>query len=63
MLYKRPCPGPLQKVMALSVIHLQPLRMVLLDTLMNDYRILVDSYLSNTNYEPDGLELITLVSK
>ncbi|XP_037550706.1 piRNA biogenesis protein EXD1 [Nematolebias whitei] len=60
MWYKRPCPVPLLKVMALSVIHLQPLRMVLLDTLMNDYKTLVDSYLNNTHYEPDGLEPITM---
>lgn len=63
MWYKRPCPVPLLKVMALSVIHLQPLRMVLLDTLMNDYTTLVDSYLNNTHYEPDGLEPITMVSQ
>uniref|UniRef100_A0A3Q2ZEN0 Exonuclease 3'-5' domain containing 1 n=2 Tax=Kryptolebias marmoratus TaxID=37003 RepID=A0A3Q2ZEN0_KRYMA len=62
MWYKRPCPVPLLKVMALSVIHLQPLRVALLDTFMNDYMTLVDSYLNNTYYEPDGLEHITMES-
>ncbi|XP_034015823.1 piRNA biogenesis protein EXD1 [Thalassophryne amazonica] len=56
--YKRPCPVPLLKVMALSVIHLQPLRLVLLDTLMTDYMALVDSYLNNSYYEPGDLEQI-----
>lgn len=43
--YVRPCPAPLLKVMALSVIHLLPLRFTLLDALMSDYTSLVDSYL------------------
>ncbi|KAM4723453.1 piRNA biogenesis protein EXD1 [Anableps anableps] len=60
MWYKRPCPVPLLKVMALSVIHLKPLRLVLLDTLMTDYMVLVDSYLSSSLYEPDGLEHVTM---
>ncbi|KAL6105873.1 exd1 [Pungitius sinensis] len=55
LLYKRPCPIPLLKVMALSVIHLLPLRLVLLDTLMIDYVALVDSYLKSSFYEPDEL--------
>ncbi|KAM9842962.1 piRNA biogenesis protein EXD1 [Aulostomus maculatus] len=53
---KRPCPIPLLKVMALSVIHLQPLRLVLLDTLMTDYMALVDSYLNSGCYALDDLE-------
>ncbi|XP_030643279.1 piRNA biogenesis protein EXD1 [Chanos chanos] len=43
--YVRPCPVSLLKVMSLSVVHLQPLRLVLLDALMYDYTSLVDSYL------------------
>ncbi|XP_076836730.1 piRNA biogenesis protein EXD1 [Brachyhypopomus gauderio] len=43
--FVRPCPAPLLKVMALSVIHLQPLRLVLLDALMSDYTGMVNSYL------------------
>ncbi|XP_019940344.2 piRNA biogenesis protein EXD1 isoform X1 [Paralichthys olivaceus] len=57
---KRPCPVPLLKVMALSVIHLQPLRLVLLDNLMVDYMTLVDSYLHSSQYEPDGLENVSM---
>uniref|UniRef100_A0A3P9LTV6 3'-5' exonuclease domain-containing protein n=1 Tax=Oryzias latipes TaxID=8090 RepID=A0A3P9LTV6_ORYLA len=49
--YERPCPAPLLKVMVVSVIHLQPLRLMLLDTLMNDYMTLVDSYLNSSYYE------------
>ena len=41
----RPCPVSLLKVMALSVIHLQPLRLA-------DYTGLVDSYLSSSHEEP-----------
>uniref|UniRef100_A0A3Q1FZE2 Exonuclease 3'-5' domain containing 1 n=1 Tax=Acanthochromis polyacanthus TaxID=80966 RepID=A0A3Q1FZE2_9TELE len=55
--YKRPCPVPLLKVMAVSVIHLQPLRLVLLDALMTDYMALVDSYLNSSHYEPDEIKL------
>lgn len=61
MWQKRPCPVPLLKVMALSVIHLQPLRLVLLDTLMTDYMALVDSYLNSSHYEPDELEHVSMV--
>ncbi|XP_051578403.1 piRNA biogenesis protein EXD1 isoform X2 [Myxocyprinus asiaticus] len=43
--YMRPCPPALLKVMAVSVLHLLPLRLVLLDALMSDYTILVDSYM------------------
>ncbi|KAK9533568.1 hypothetical protein VZT92_008678 [Zoarces viviparus] len=60
--YKRPCPAPLLKVMALSGIHLQPLRLVLLDTLMMDYMALVDSYLSSSFYEPDELQHVSMES-
>ncbi|XP_014904372.1 piRNA biogenesis protein EXD1 isoform X1 [Poecilia latipinna] len=60
MWYKRPCPVPLLKVMTLSVIHLKPLRLVLLDTLMTDYMILVDSYLKSNLDKPDGLEHVTM---
>nr|XP_046269790.1 piRNA biogenesis protein EXD1 isoform X2 [Scatophagus argus] len=60
MWQKRPCPVPLLKVMALSVIHLLPLRLVLMDTLMLDYMALVDSYLSSSHYEPDELEHVSM---
>ncbi|XP_026797150.3 piRNA biogenesis protein EXD1 [Pangasianodon hypophthalmus] len=50
--YVRPCPAPLLKVMALSVIHLQPLRLTLLDALMSDYTSLVDSYLKTGQENP-----------
>uniref|UniRef100_A0A8C9XIH4 3'-5' exonuclease domain-containing protein n=1 Tax=Sander lucioperca TaxID=283035 RepID=A0A8C9XIH4_SANLU len=59
--YTRPCPVPLLKVMALSVIHLQPLRLVLLDTVMTDYMALVDSYLNSSHYQPDELEHVSMV--
>ncbi|KAJ7989114.1 hypothetical protein DPEC_G00316170 [Dallia pectoralis] len=52
MWYVRPCPVSLLKIMALSVIHLQPLRLVLLDVLMADYTSLVDSCLSISREEP-----------
>lgn len=63
MWYMRPCPVHVLKVMALSVIHLQPLRLVLLDTLMTDYMALVDCYLSNSHYQPDELEYVDMVRK
>lgn len=59
---KRPSPVPLLKVMALSVIHLMPLRLVLLDTLMTDYMSMVDSYLNSSYYEPDELAHVSMVS-
>ncbi|KAM9341268.1 piRNA biogenesis protein EXD1 [Symphorus nematophorus] len=62
MWQRRPCPLPLLKVMALSVIHLQPLRLVLLDRLMTDYMALVDSYLSSSHYQPDELEHVNMES-
>uniref|UniRef100_W5N3A1 3'-5' exonuclease domain-containing protein n=1 Tax=Lepisosteus oculatus TaxID=7918 RepID=W5N3A1_LEPOC len=64
--YMRPCPEVFLKVMALSVTHLLPLRLALLDALMLDYTALVDSYLGayrddpisvHTGYENTGLEL------
>lgn len=58
MWYARPCPAPLLKVMAISVIHLQPLRLVLLDLLMSDYTDLVDSYLRSAQDDPVGTENI-----
>ncbi|KAK2826164.1 hypothetical protein Q5P01_020378 [Channa striata] len=62
MFYQRPCPVPLLKMMALSVIHLQPLRLRLLDKLMTDYMALVDSYLNSSHYKPDELEHISMES-
>nr|XP_057946586.1 piRNA biogenesis protein EXD1-like isoform X2 [Doryrhamphus excisus] len=62
MWYKRPCPIPLLKVMALSVIYLQPLRLVLLDTLLTDYMTLVDTYLTNSQYPLDNLESLNMES-
>ncbi|XP_076017654.1 piRNA biogenesis protein EXD1 [Genypterus blacodes] len=59
---KRPCPVPLLKVMALSVIHLQPLRLLLMDALMSDYMALVDSYLSSSHYKPDELQHVNMGS-
>ncbi|KAG5857587.1 hypothetical protein ANANG_G00021030 [Anguilla anguilla] len=50
--YVRPCPVSLLKVMALSVIHLQALRMVLLDELMSDYMGRVDAYLAASREKP-----------
>ncbi|XP_061599282.1 piRNA biogenesis protein EXD1 [Cololabis saira] len=58
--FNRPCPVALLKVLVLSVIHLQPLRLVLLDSLMMDYMAVVDSYLSSTHYEPAALEPLTM---
>lgn len=62
MWQKRPCALPLLKVMSLSVIHLQPLRLVLMDTLMTDYMTLVDSYLNSSHYQPDELDHVAMVS-
>ncbi|KAJ8288865.1 hypothetical protein COCON_G00015240 [Conger conger] len=56
--YVRPCPVSLLKVMALSVIHLQPLRMVLLDALMADYTGRVDCCLSVSREEPVNTQSI-----
>lgn len=62
MWQKRPCPVPLLKLMALSVIHLRPLRLVLLDNLMMDYMALVDSYINSSFFEPDELQHVSMVS-
>lgn len=62
MWQKRPCPVPLLKLMALSVIHLRPLRLALLDNLMMDYMALVDSYINSSFYEPDELQHVSMVS-
>lgn len=51
----RPCPASLLKVMALSVKHLQPLRLA-------DYTGLVDSYLSGSREEPVHMQNIGSVS-
>ncbi|KAK6307211.1 hypothetical protein J4Q44_G00223590, partial [Coregonus suidteri] len=56
--YVCPCSASLLKVMALSVIHLQPLRLVLLYALMADYTGLVDSYLSCSREEPVHMQNI-----
>ncbi|XP_051724170.1 LOW QUALITY PROTEIN: piRNA biogenesis protein EXD1 [Ctenopharyngodon idella] len=45
--YIRPCPPALMSVMAASVRHLLPLRLLLLDALMSDYTVLVDAYMSS----------------
>ncbi|CAL8272451.1 unnamed protein product [Merluccius merluccius] len=60
MWYVRPCPLPLLKVMTLAVIHLQPLRLVLLDAIMSDYVALVDSYLSSSLKEPGDSSVLEL---
>ncbi|KAM9354869.1 piRNA biogenesis protein EXD1 [Pholidichthys leucotaenia] len=60
--YKRPCPVPFLKVMARSVIHLQSLRLVLLDSFMTDFMNLVDCYLSSSNCEPDDLRHLDMES-
>ncbi|XP_058848162.1 piRNA biogenesis protein EXD1-like [Acipenser ruthenus] len=54
--YMRPSPVSLLRAMALSVIHLQPLRLVLLDALMSDYISLVDTYLSVFREEPVDIQ-------
>ncbi|XP_028677867.1 piRNA biogenesis protein EXD1 [Erpetoichthys calabaricus] len=50
--YDRPCPAHLLSAMALSVVHLQELRLALLDALMSDFTSLVDTYLSINLEEP-----------
>ncbi|XP_067312365.1 piRNA biogenesis protein EXD1 [Pseudorasbora parva] len=45
--YLRPCPPALMALMAASVRHLLPLRLILLDALMSDYTVLVDAYMSS----------------
>ncbi|XP_061824944.1 piRNA biogenesis protein EXD1 isoform X3 [Nerophis lumbriciformis] len=63
MWYTRPCPIALLKVMTLSVIHLQPLRLVLLDSLLTDYMALVDTYITNSQYPLDDLESINMAGR
>lgn len=63
MWFIRPCPVTLMKAMALAVVHLQPLRLVLMDTLMVDYMTLVDSYINSSQYEPDELQHVGKVSQ
>lgn len=58
----RPCPLPVLRLMAVSVSHLQALRLVLLDKYMMDYMDLVDSYLNNSNYKPGELPHISSVT-
>ncbi|CAM4650873.1 unnamed protein product [Leuciscus chuanchicus] len=45
--YLRPCPPVLMSAMASSVRHLLPLRLLLLDALMADYTLLVDTHMSS----------------
>ncbi|KAK7142960.1 hypothetical protein R3I94_012344 [Phoxinus phoxinus] len=45
--YLRPCPPVLMGAMASSVLHLLPLRLLLLDALMADYTLLVDAHMSS----------------
>lgn len=52
----RPCPAALMRPMVLSVSHLMPLRLHLMDTLMADYLLLVDCYLNSSHYLPDEVE-------
>lgn len=57
----RPCPLPVLRLMAVSVVHLQALRLVLMDNLMRDYMTLMESYLNNSSYDPGELQHINLV--
>ncbi|KAG9336492.1 hypothetical protein JZ751_002839 [Albula glossodonta] len=58
----RPCPMSLLKMMSQSVIHLQSLRLALLDALMSDYMNRVDSYLSLSREEPVNTQHIGMGS-
>lgn len=58
----RPCPFPVLRLMAVSVVHLHALRKVLLDNLMMDYMNLVDSYLNNSFYKPGELQQVDTVT-
>ncbi|CAL8286376.1 unnamed protein product [Lota lota] len=60
MWFARPCPLPLLKVMALSVIHLQSLRLVQLDAMMKEYVDRVASYLSSSHAEPGAVQHIAM---
>lgn len=59
---KRPCQVPLLTLMALSVTHLMPLRLALMQTLMMDYMTLVDLCLENSYFELDELRHLNMVS-
>ncbi|XP_077096312.1 piRNA biogenesis protein EXD1 isoform X2 [Siphateles boraxobius] len=50
--YLRPCPAVLMSAMAFSVLHLLPLRLLLLDALMADYTLLVDTHMSSGHHQP-----------
>ncbi|KAM9777638.1 LOW QUALITY PROTEIN: piRNA biogenesis protein EXD1 [Neosynchiropus ocellatus] len=52
MWYKRPCPLPLLKTMALSVMHLKSLQRAQMDCLMMDFMVLVDAHLTSSCYGP-----------
>ncbi|KAL0170875.1 hypothetical protein M9458_035471, partial [Cirrhinus mrigala] len=54
--YVRPSTPALMNVMAASVCHLLPLRLVLLDALMSDYTILVDAYMSSYHNQSVHME-------
>ncbi|XP_053701065.1 piRNA biogenesis protein EXD1 isoform X1 [Synchiropus splendidus] len=56
MWHKRPCPLPLLKAMALSVMHLKSLRRVQMDCLMMDFMVLVDAHLTSSRYGPDEMK-------
>uniref|UniRef100_A0A671QX50 Exonuclease 3'-5' domain containing 1 n=1 Tax=Sinocyclocheilus anshuiensis TaxID=1608454 RepID=A0A671QX50_9TELE len=54
--YLRPSPPALMNIMSASVSHLLPLRLVLLDALMSDYTILVDTYMSSYHNQSVHIE-------
>lgn len=60
---KRPCPIPLLTLMAVSVTHLMPLRLALMQRLMMDYMTLVDLCLESSYFEPDELQHLSKVSR
>lgn len=57
----RPCPLRVLRLMAVSVIHLQALRLVLLDNLMMDCTTVMESCLNNSSCNPGELQHINLV--
>ncbi|XP_056333305.1 piRNA biogenesis protein EXD1 [Danio aesculapii] len=50
--YMRPCPPDLLSLMCSSVQHLLSLRLLLLDALLADYTVLVDSIMSSSHCPP-----------
>lgn len=50
--YVRPCPPDLLSLMCSSVQHLLSLRLLLLDALLADYTVLVDSFMSSSHCPP-----------